>query len=282
MLQLYANWLVKLMDDLRGLEQRAKQWSASRILPDTPDDVVADLLKALITNIAYLGLRSSGRQMIRLQQRISTGTCSTKEFAELVGELRVRIVEELGDRVFYCVTDPTKIEKFFKHEHVSGTYDVLNLKSPDEFFDAAIVKRFRECSDDLEHFAKCYVAGCYTAAVFHLMRVVESGVMEVAKLAGLKDPKPSWGAILSKVDKYAFRTEYEELPDEVKVHIELLRDLSNEMHAIQRAWRNKIAHVENKLIPVAPIDHPIAAEVMIAVEVFMRSLGERLPPRKGA
>ena len=96
------------------------------------------------------------------------------------------------------------------------------------------------------------------------MRVVEHGVMELAPLAGIKDAKPSWGSVLSKVDQCAFKTEYKDLPDEVKPYRELLRELSPEMHAIQYAWRNRVMHIENKIVPVEPIDHPIARQIIIS------------------
>lgn len=141
----------------------------------------------------------------------------------------------------------------------------------------SVVVRFPNCADDIDAFVHCFVTASYTASVFHLMRVVEIGVIEVAKLIEVEDSKPSWGAILSKADKYAFRTEYKDLPDSIRPHKELLASLSNEMHGIQRAWRNKVAHIETKLVPVGHIDEEIAGEIMTAVEVFMRSLSERLP-----
>jgi hypothetical protein len=118
---------------------------------------------------------------------------------------------------------------------------------------------------------------CYTACVFHLMRIVECAVLRLAKLAEIKDPKPSWGAVLSKLDKYAFRTDYKDLPPAVQPHIGIIKKLLPAMHAIQHAWRNKVSHVEDKLIPADVFNETTALEVMNAVQVFMRMLAEELP-----
>ena len=279
MIQVYANWLVQLMDDLRGLELRAKHWTDTNSPPDAPNEAIADLIKNVAINVRHLNLRSSIKQMLRLHDRIASGTCRTSELSSLVAELRVRIVEDLGDRAFYCVNDPQEIEEMFIQE-APDRPGGLRIKRPDEIFDPVILSRFGDCVDDLEQAIRCYIFSCYTACVFHLMKVVEQGVREVAVLAGLTDDKPSWGAVLNIVDKYAFRTEHKDLPAGVKPHRDLLTELSSEMHAIQRAWRNRVSHIENKLIPTREIDGPIAHEIMITVGAFMRSLAHRLPAKE--
>lgn len=273
MVQIYASSLVSVMNNLRDLESIAKTWGAASPT-DEMGQRVNTLLGAAVANCAWLRLRSAWKQLQTIHKRVKSGTCENVEFSQLIAELRRRILEDLDDRVFYCITDTAKIDRFFKHND-----GLLVAKKVDEVFDSQISERFGNSVDDLIEASKCYVAACYTASVFHMMRVVEVGVMEVAQLARINDPKPSWGAVLSTIDKLAFRTEYANLPDAIKPHRDLLRELSNEMHAIQYAWRNKVNHIETKLVPVAPIDQPIASEIMTAVQAFMRSLAERLPPK---
>ena len=263
------------MDLLRNLEKEAEGWSPAD-MNDAKSVEVGNTLKAIGLQVLKLQLRSSEKQMRAMLERVQAGDVTTVEFSRIIRELRVRIEEDLEDRVFYCITDGSKIDRFFKRDDQHVAY--LRPKPIDDVFDKVIIGRFPDCIDDLEAVRACYIVSVYTSCVFHLMRVVEHGLMEVAKLAAIEDPKPSWGAVLGKVDLYAFRTEYKDLPDGVKPHRELLKELSPEMHAIQYAWRNRVSHVENKLIPVKPIDHPIATEIMSAVQAFMRSLAERLPP----
>jgi hypothetical protein len=281
MIQIYADWLVQLMDNLRELETRAKRWSETGSNTDTPDEIIGRLIKDIELNVNYLDLRSAKKQLLRLYERVRE-KCSFVEFASLIEQLHVRIVEDLEDRVFYCINDPHKLETFFSKEYSQKPRSFIRMKSPNEVFDSEIIVRFPDATDDLKQAILCYVASCYTAAVFHLMRVVEQGVMEMARMADIKDPKASWGAVLAKVDKYCFQTKYEDLPDRVKPHRELLKTLIPEMHAIQHAWRNRVSHIENKLIPTDPIDQTIAREIFTTVEVFMRSLVKRLPPTSSA
>ena len=275
MIQVYADLLVKLMDGLKELENFAKEVSGDTT--QEQDEKFSQIMYSVGFHIAALKLRSSWKWMKHLDSEIGTNaTLGSKDIGERVSQLRFRILEDLGDRLFFCVTDNDKIDRFFKKTQ-EGNQEILAWKRVDEAFDASIIARFPDCVDDLIESGKCYVGSCYSACAFHLMRVVEQGLMEVAGLAGITDPSPSWGAVLNTVDKYCFRAKFEELPADVQKNRALLRELSAEMHAIQYAWRNRVAHIENKLIPVKPIDHPVATELMTTVQAFMRSLAARLP-----
>jgi hypothetical protein len=74
------------------------------------------------------------------------------------------------------------------------------------------------------------------------------------------------------------RTNYNDLDPSIQPHRKFLDDVLPEMQAIQRAWRNKISHAEDKLVPIdAAINEAVAREIMVAVEVFMRQLAHDLP-----
>jgi hypothetical protein len=110
------------------------------------------------------------------------------------------------------------------------------------------------------------------------MRVVEIGVLKIAGVAGIVDAKPSWGAILQKVEKLVLRTEYKSLPVEVQPNISFLREILPYLQAIQIAWRNKITHVEDKLIPsTAEASEEICWEVLTATRALMRKMASDLP-----
>ena len=95
--------------------------------------------------------------------------------------------------------------------------------------------------------------------MFHLMRVVQVGVMELAVIAGLKDPSPSWGSVLQFIEKLVLLTKHEDVDIHVRPHRKLLENVLPQMQAIQRAWRNKFSHVGTKIIPTeSGITGPIA------------------------
>jgi hypothetical protein len=153
------------------------------------------------------------------------------------------------------------------------------LKVPSELMDPKIIERFPSASDDIEATYRCFVFDCYPASMFHLMRVVEIGILKLAKVAGMKDPSPSWGAVLQYVEKLVLRTKYEDVPQAVRPYRIMLESVLPQMQAIQRAWRNKFTHVEDKIIPAENgISELIANEILVAVEAFMRQLASDLPP----
>ncbi|MFZ0318563.1 MAG: hypothetical protein WAL56_05505 [Candidatus Sulfotelmatobacter sp.] len=246
---------------------------------------MTSILATARTYSEALSFTSSTRQLVRIKARFDQGVDPSTgkgqmpltELSTMVAELRIRLGEDLQDRVFFCITDPIRIQRFFKQCPDELFQDHLIFKDLNEVFDPEVLRRFPEATDDIAGACDCYLHYCATASVFHLMRVVEVGVLRLARLADIKDPKPSWGAILSKLDKYAYRTDHKDLPAPLQPHIDLIKKLLPKMHAIQHAWRNKVSHVEDKLIPTNAITDEMALEIFNAVQAFMRMLSTELP-----
>lgn len=80
-----------------------------------------------------------------------------------------------------------------------------------------------------------------TAAVFHLMRVLEAGVKEFAnKLGATFGAKDPWGPILVAVDK-----SISVLPQSIQQEREfrqICKGLSTGLNGIRDAWRNPTMH----------------------------------------
>lgn len=288
MFQVFVNAYVSLMAELQTLETEImEEWTfpppirPPREVP-TMQQKQEKLAHTLLRAEAYsqgLSFLSTTRQIARIRNRFNQEPRMVphSELSVMIAELRVRISEDLQDRVFFAITDPIRIQKFFKRSTEEGTNGYLIWKELDEIFDPKVVERFPQTYDDLSQACECIVHSLPTACVFHLMRVVEIGVLKVARLADIQDPKPSWGSILNRLDKLAHRTEYKDLPPCVQPHIELVKKLLPKLHAIQHAWRNKVSHVEDKLIPTDSISGDDALEIMTAVQAFMRMLAAELP-----
>ena len=236
-IQVYAHVFVKLLDELRTLEEEAHKLDA---LPDGHPriDYVEKVMRYIVGYCDALEL-SSARKQLRHMAQLWTRTnppVSVQESISDIGQLRRRIDEDLEDRVFFCVQDTAAVRACFKPEYnAEAKMFLLVSKHAHELFDANVVRRFPMASEDIEEAARCHLLARYTASVFHLMRVVEFGLLSVAELAEIKDPKPSWGAVLKKLEKYAFRMEFKDLPASVQPHIGLIKDLIPRMQAIQHA-----------------------------------------------
>jgi hypothetical protein len=277
--QFYAHKLLRLFDELRDLELELQ-----RGLPRTPtpeeESVVSkkfvDRLNAMWGVSEALQLPSSLRQVKRIAMLVGDKKIPGTVLSPMLTELRTRIQEDLEDHVYLCI--PTNAaDRFFSR--VEGVY---KPKVPAELMDACIVERFPSTSDDIDGTFRCFVVDCYSASMFHLMRVVEVGLMELANNVGLNDPSPSWGAVLQYIEKLVLRTKYQDLDAGVRPYRPMLERLLPQMQAIQRAWRNKFSHVGSKILPAPDINEQIASEIISAVETFMRQLAVDLPSADAA
>jgi hypothetical protein len=119
------------------------------------------VLNAAANHCDVMGLHSAGKQVHRITTRVKEGNCSREEFRTAVGELKRRIHEDLQDRVFFCVTDAAKIQKFFTlYESQNGQPPQLGFKPVAEAFEPGICQAFPEAVDDLKGAAQCYLFGC--------------------------------------------------------------------------------------------------------------------------
>lgn len=285
MFQIYASAFVTLTEKLVELEKETETWQQFGVTKESYDRMNLIIYKAE-EGCETLDLVSAKKLIARMRAESAadkTGM-SSQQFKYMVAELRIRIKEDLQDKVFLCVNQRSKIERFFvvtnEEEYMEPTdMGILVPRYAHQLFHKSIVERMEEVSDDIVEACRCFVADRFTASVFHLMRIVEYGLLEVARLAGIEDHKPSWGAVLDKLERLANKTKHDELPDSVKPNIGLIRELLPRMHAIQHAWRNKMLHVENKLIPTDGVTEEIADDVMRSVEIFMKTLVSKLPPR---
>lgn len=285
MFQIYAAAFVALTEKLLELEKEVGSWQHSGITQESYDRMNVIIYRTE-EGCETLDLSSAKKLIARMRTESAGGKegITYEDFRYMVTELRTRIKEDLQDKVFLCVSERSKIERFFaitnEEEYVKPTQmGILVPRAAHQLFHKSIVERFEETSDDITEACRCFVADRFTASVFHLMRVVEYGLLEVARLAEIDDPKPSWGAILERLEKLANKTKFEDLPNGVRPHIALIRELLPRMHAIQHAWRNKMLHVENKFIPTGSVTEEIANDIMNSVEIFMKMLAVDLPPR---
>jgi hypothetical protein len=285
MFQVYASAFVALTERLIELENEAEKWQHSGATKQSLDRMNVTIFKAE-ENCEVLNLISAKKLIARMRAKSDGASegMTYQEIKSMVTELLIRIKEDLQDKVFLCVSERSKIERFFvvtnKEEYGSPSQmGILVPRMAHQLFHPSIADRMEQVSDDVIEACRCFVADRWSASVFHLMRVVEYGLLEVAQLADIRDRKPSWGSTLNRLETLANKTKHDDLPDSVKPNIDLIRELLPRMHAIQHAWRNKMLHAENKLIPTDGVTEEIANDVMVAVEIFMKTLVSKLPPR---
>lgn len=142
-------------------------------------------------------------------------------------------------------------------------------------FGEEVDKKFPTAAFEIEEAGKCLGLSRPTAAVFHLMRVLEIGIAAVARCLGIDDPiKPSqrnWGAILRTIKEEMDKHSAAKLPAQwaqpEKIFFE---EVYASLDAVRNPWRNATMHVENKYTDEE------AEHILIAVRAFMRKLSARM------
>lgn len=128
-------------------------------------------------------------------------------------------------------------------------------------------------SFELDEASKCLALGRSTAAVFHLMRLMEIGIGATAKCLGIPDPiKPAqrnWGAILKSI-KDAVDAKWPSPADRMCGDGNLFEGIFASLDAVKNPWRNATMHIENKYT------EDEAEHIFIAVKGFMKKLASRV------
>ena len=278
MYQFYAHVLIRLFDELRDLEMALSEPQLFPVDPQRGAEIskrFLDYFKAIYSTCDVLQLSSSRKQLNHIGITIVDKVTPGDKVAPMLAELRRRIREDLEDHVYLCI--PEDAANRFYNRNKNGCYQA---KVANELMDPAIVKRFPSTADDIEAAYRCYALDCFAASMFHLMRVVEGAVLELARIIKDNDSSPSWGSILHRIEKIVLRTKYEDVDSDIQPHRPMLENLLPQMQAVQRAWRNKFTHTGGKIIPTdSTITESMAFEILIAVEAFMRQLALDLPAR---
>ncbi len=147
-----------------------------------------------------------------------------QKFADDLGNLQKTAIDELKSKVFLFVANGD-----------------VNYFSGRTLFGADVYIKFPQTALDLAEAGKCFALDRNTAAVFHLMRVLEAGVKAFASNIGVTvGPKDTWGVILSNIN-----TAINILPQttqQEKEYYQTCHGLYSGLDAIRIAWRNPTMH----------------------------------------
>jgi hypothetical protein len=164
--------------------------------------------------------------------------------AELLEELN-RLQDECSLRHFLSLT--RKEREFYEP------------KTP--LFGNAVGDKLPSVIEDLDESGKCFALGRYTAAVFHLMRIMEVGVQEFGtKLGVVFANEKVWQVILDQANKQIRGMDIKN--PVVKQYSSIAAHLYN----VKLAWRNEVMH------PKATYTADEAENVIQAVRGFMTDL----------
>jgi hypothetical protein len=200
-----------------------------------------------------LGLESSVRRIDRLLLSLYPVTplvqLTPDRFRSSLYELRVTIDDELRSRLFLYV--PSAMAELYEQ--------------PD-LFGAVVHSKFGRASADIRSAGTCIALGQPTAAVFHLMCVLEVALDALSAALNLPYSQKNWEQILHAIEgetsKLTSRHD-REFYSRAALEFKFFRD----------AWRNHTMHGRGRY------DGKQAAEVFDHVKAFVVHLSSRLSER---
>jgi len=151
------------------------------------------------------------------------------ELASRLKELRKKIEDELNTRFFFYLTS-----------------DEATLYSSENPFEDILASRFPSATKELNEAAQCIALGKGTAAVFHCMRAVESGIHAMAGEVGKTFDIQQWNDILNQIEEVLKgwrKNGITGLSKEDKdAKLEYLSRAALEIGYFKDGWRNYVSH----------------------------------------
>jgi hypothetical protein len=190
-------------------------------------------------------------------------------FARLNGELDSKTISSMLEELFNRLIDDAASRYFV----VVRSENVHLMKPPKPPFGLAFQSKYPSAQFELEETMKCMALERSTAAVFHMMRMMEIAIRAVSRCLQIPDPvKPAeknWGKILDKIWKEGIEKKWPTANDRAIGDGATFEALHASLDAVKNPWRNSTMHVDNKYLPDESHD------IYAAVRGFMKKLADR-------
>jgi hypothetical protein len=229
------------------------------------------------TEISAKERRSAPKVLARLETACAElGTPVTKmavsELIEAIKSRKRRLTHEEFSSIL------KEVDGTLRRELSLVNLFVLDGKAQEYFapkgplFGTGFESSFPSAAYELDEAGKCLALGRPTASVFHLMRIMETGIKAVARCLGMPDPtrpaERNWGLILKNIKgEIDARNAQQQWVNQLDR--EFFESSYASLDAVRVAWRNTTMHVENKYSPDE------AEHVFAAVRGFMKQLVSR-------
>jgi hypothetical protein len=226
------------------------------LLPDLAYDPqnmqeLSDSLGVISETCLNLGLKLSVNQANLICEHIHSGTYTADLLQNELQQLHTRIYEELQGELFLYVPK-----------------DKADLAVQDYWRDPEIERAFPSTLHEFIRAGCCFAYDEPTACVFHLMRIVDTGLKATARSLGIVYDSRGWSSIGQEIHK-RMEQKYSLKTDEWKRSEPLYANILTDIQAIAKAHRNEVIH----RIECIYNDRE-AHELIILVRGFIRHLAK--------
>jgi hypothetical protein len=257
MREIDARSFVNAVFGLGNLEIALKEFTEETAKNRTAANEITARLRRFRQELAALEARLTISEVDRFIDRLDSYAITVSEFSYFVKSVRLRLQDEMSSTKLLALN--------------SEDQNYFSPRSP--LFGDLIPNKFPTNGEfELDEAAKCLALGRPTAAVFHLMRLMEVGIRALARCLQVPDPlKPAernWGHIIGEIKK-GIDARWPTAATRAHGDGALFEQLHASLDAVRNPWRNATMHVESKYTDDQ------AKHILIAVKGFMEKLASR-------
>ena len=212
---------------------------------------IREVLGGLENDAESFGLSLTAKALKRLFEDLDQEQYTNAQLKLALQDLIARYQDELDDRLFFRVSS----------SHASY------LLTPQEGWREALDK-FPSVFLDVEEASRCFALGRYTASVFHLMRVLEVGLVSLALALQVPTSRSNWGRIIDQIQAEITKRNKAQgatWPDQ-----QFYSAAAAQFQFLKDAWRNHVIHRR------LSFDEQGARQVYVHVRDFMCHLALKL------
>lgn len=194
-------------------------------------------------------------KMNRVDKRLHDTDCNNIEAMTLIRELYNDIIAEFTQ--YYFLMIPAERKPYYEQ------------KVP--LFGLEVDAAFPSATFDISAAGRCLALDEWTACVFHLMRVLEIGLRDLARWVGLPESSmefENWKTIIDQIEKQIRNLEQAPKGQEKSEKLQFYSEAASNFRLFKDAWRNHVSHSR------AHYDERDAVTVYNSVQAFMQSLAK--------
>jgi len=205
------------MADLEGLR------GSLEVVPAELRESAKAGLERLRGECMKLKLKASYASVSRMLDTLNDPAGVWRALADDATDLETRIIDEL--KYLTCFAVEGKAEDLYRAANLFGDQ---------------VAERFPSTVVDVEEAGKCLALDRGTACVFHLMRVLEVGLRELAADLHVEKLEDNWQKLLDQV-RGAVKALPRSTADE-KQRLAQRSEAAAHLQAVKDAWRNDVMH----------------------------------------